>query len=143
MWLACISRFLAQVQLYLYQNLSGREQFVYSKLFVSMSTRDVGTQTPTFYIMVYELEKLRSREQDLTSELSDIQKKLTGLDDQIKDGLRELRETLDKKMSELEGKLSRKADISTTQSRGFGTVGRLDTRLSALERSVWNRQGWR
>lgn len=108
-----------------------------------MPTRDVGTQTPNLYIIGREVEQLLFRGREIGKELSEIQTKLVGLDDQIATGLRQLREAIDKKLSEFETKLNNKADVGSTHSRDFGTIGRLDTRVSALERSIWSRHGWR
>lgn len=103
-----------------------------------MATREVGTQTVTFYMLVQKFELLHKRVATLEDTLEKLQ---TQIDTQKQD----LLETITNKHAELTRQLNSKADVSAIHINrdGFGTVGRLESRVSALERSMWASRGWR
>lgn len=106
-------------------------------------TKEVGVQTVTIQLVYAALEVVqglvRQNKKRLDDESKNFLDKMGEWENKIKDSQGKI-EALETKVSALEREID--GLKNGEQSRSFGTVGRMDGRLTNLERTVWRMQGW-
>lgn len=99
--------------------------------------KDVWTQTIDLHILHLIFD-------DYTKACDKVLNDYVRYRDKVKDQVANLDREIAKLRTDLGRLDARKMDKSQQQmaQSGFGTIGRLETRMSSLERTVWRLQGW-